>query len=75
MRATRRGKHSFTSLDVNVKVGAAVKEITNASVDLSFPDKIVAVEIVGDIALIYILKGADEYKKMKPEKTSNRVFT
>lgn len=68
VRTTRRGKHSFTSLDVNVKVGAAIKEITNASVNLSFPDKIVAIEIVGDIALISILKGAEEYKKMRPGK-------
>ena len=49
VRTTRRGKHDFTSLDVNVKAGAAVKEVTNASVNLSFPDKIVDVEIIGDI--------------------------
>ena len=68
VRTTRRGKHDFTSLDVNVKAGAAVKEVTNASVNLSFPDKIVAVEIIGNIALISILKGAKEYKKLRPGK-------
>ena len=68
IRTTRRGKHSFTSLDVNIKAGAAVKEITNASVNLSFPDKIVAIEIIGDTALISILKGTGEYKKLRPGK-------
>ena len=68
VRTTRRGKHDFTSLDVNVKAGAAVKEVTNASVNLSFPDKIVDVEIIGDIALISILKGTEEYKKLRPGK-------
>jgi len=68
IRTTRRGKHDFTSLDINVKAGAAVKEVTNASVNLSFPDKIVAVEIIGDIALISILKGTEEYKKLRPGK-------
>ena len=68
VRTTRRGKHDFTSLDINVKAGAVVKEVTNASVNLSFPDKIVAVEIIGNIALISILKGVEEYKKLRPGK-------
>lgn len=33
IRTTRRGTHPFTSIDVNVRVGAAVKEATGAEVD------------------------------------------
>ena len=68
VRTVRRGKHSFTSIDVNVKAGAKVKEVTGASVNLSFPDKIVAIEIIGEYALISVLPGSEEYKKLRPGK-------
>lgn len=68
VRTVRRGKHEFTSIDVNVQTGAAIKEVTKASVNLSFPDKIVSIEIVNDIALISVFPGSKEYKKMRPGK-------
>jgi len=68
VRTTRRGSHKFTSIDVNVIVGAAVKEETNACVNLSYPDKILLVEIIQDIALLSIVPGSFEWKKMRPGK-------
>jgi len=68
VRTNRRGKHEFTSIDVNVAVGDAVRRATGASVNLSFPDKIVQVEIIGKLAAISILPGSVELKKMKPGK-------
>lgn len=67
VRTTRRGVHPFTSLDVNVRAGAAVKEATGADVNLTFPDKVVYVEIIGDRAFIAV-EGPEEYKKAKPGK-------
>jgi len=68
VRTVRRGKHDFTSIDVNVKVGAAIKEKTGASVNLDFPDKIITIEIISDYAILSLLPGSEEYKKMKPGK-------
>ncbi len=68
VRTTRRGSHGFTSIDVNVVVGDAVRRATGACVNLSFPDKVVAVEIVGKEAFISIYPGRLEWKKMKPGK-------
>ncbi len=76
VRTVRRGKHGFTSIDVNVIVGDAVKKATGACVNLSFPDKIVAVEIIGGKALISILPGSIEWKKMRPGKNPvTRLFS
>ena len=63
VRTTRRGRHKFTSLDVNVKVGDCIRKYTGASVNLKFPDKIVLVEIIQDKAYISILPGGFEYHK------------
>ena len=68
IRTTRRGKHDFTSVDVNVVVGAAVKETTGASVNLDRPDKVVAIEIIGDKAYIAVYPGSEEYRKITPHK-------
>jgi len=68
VRTVRRGSHNYTSIDVNVIVGDYVRKATNASVNLSYPDKVVAVEIFQDEATISIYPGAEEYKKMKPGK-------
>ncbi|RLG76238.1 MAG: RNA-binding protein, partial [Thermoprotei archaeon] len=65
VRTTRRGRHSFTSIDVNVAVGAAIREVTGARVDLTEPDKIVYVEIVQDKAFISIVRGSEVPKKMR----------
>jgi len=68
VRTTRRGRHPFTSLDVNIIVGDAVRKATNASVNLKYPDKVVLVEIIGDEALISIIPGSAEWHKMFPGK-------
>jgi len=68
VRTTRRGRHPFTSLDVNVAVGDAVVKATGADVDLSYPGKIVWVEIVGDTAYLSVTEGSEEWRKRSPEK-------
>jgi tRNA acetyltransferase TAN1 len=68
VRTVRRGRHSFTSIDVNVVVGDAVRRATGACVNLSFPDKVVGVEIIGGKAYITIYPGSAEWKKMRPGK-------
>ncbi len=68
VRTVRRGRHSFTSIDVNVIVGDAVRRATGASVNLRFPDWVVAVEIVHDEAYIAFYPGSREWKKMRPGK-------
>lgn len=70
VRTVRRGTHNFTSIDVNVSVGAIIKKVTNADVNLDLPDKIVAVEIINDKAMISILPGSEEHRKMRPGKKS-----
>ena len=75
VKTTRRGRHSFTSIDVNVAVGAAVQEATGARVDLSNPDRVVLVEILQDVALISVVDGRELAKKMRPYKyPMYRVF-
>ncbi len=74
VRTTRRGKHSFTSIDVNVIVGECIRKYTGASVNLRYPDKIVLVEIIQDHAYIAILPGSFEYHKYSPEKKELRSF-
>ncbi len=68
VRTTRRGRHGFTSIDVNVAVGDAVRKATGACVNLSYPDKIVLVEIIGSVALLSVVPGSFEWKKMRPGK-------
>lgn len=75
VRTTRRGRHSFTSIDVNIVVGEAVRRATGACVNLNFPDVVVSVEIIGDIALISFYPGSLEWKKMRPGKNPvTRLF-
>lgn len=52
VRCVRRGKHNFTSVDVEVKAGERVKEATGASVDLTRPKRVVWVEIFHNEAYI-----------------------
>ncbi len=68
VKTTRRGKHNYTSIDVNVAVGAAIKELTGARVDLENPDKVVVIQIVHDYAYLSIVPGSEFHKKMKPHK-------
>ncbi|MFN3804873.1 MAG: SPOUT family RNA methylase [Pyrobaculum sp.] len=67
VRTTRRGAHSFTSIDVNIRAGAVVKEATGAEVDLEEPDKPIYVEIFQDIAAICI-PATREYRKLTRNK-------
>jgi len=68
VRTVRRGKHEFTSIDVNVVAGAAVKKATRALVDLKYPSKIIRIEILKNLALIAIEDGEKELKKIRPGK-------
>lgn len=74
VRTVRRGRHSFTSVDVNRIVGSAILERIDVSVNLDHPDKIVWVEIIDDQAAVGVLDGADVWKKMKPGKREIRTF-
>lgn len=64
VRTTRRGKHNFTSTDVNIVVGAKIKDELGNKVNLNNPDKIIWVEIFGDRAFISVTK---ELIKKKPK--------
>jgi len=68
VRTVRRGKHDFTSLDVNSAVGAAVQAETGARVDLENPDVVIRVEIIFDKAGISVVEGELEWRKMGPGK-------
>ncbi len=68
VRTTRRGRHPFTSIDVNVRAGACIQEATGNPVNLDYPDKIVWVEIVGSEAFISVTDGGVERKKTYPGK-------
>ena len=73
VRTTRRGKkHSFTSVDVSIKLGARIKELSGAEVSLDFPEKAIYVEIIGDTAYIGVLDGEEERKKYTPDKIDSR---
>uniref|UniRef100_A0A7J3ZJL3 RNA-binding protein n=1 Tax=Fervidicoccus fontis TaxID=683846 RepID=A0A7J3ZJL3_9CREN len=63
VRTVRRGTHSFTSIDVNVRVGAEVQKRTNATVDLEDPDKVVFINILANTAYISLLPGSAFFKK------------
>ncbi len=71
VKTKRRGKHGFTSMDVNRELGARIRELTNADVNLSWPDRVVQVEIIGDRAYISVLPG-EEFRKFTPDKIDAR---
>ncbi|ACS32967.1 SPOUT family RNA methylase [Thermococcus gammatolerans] len=71
VKTKRRGKHDFSSIDVNRVLGAKIKELTNADVNLSWPDKVVQVEIIGDRAYISVIPG-EEFRKYTPDKIDAR---
>ena len=74
VNTVRRGKHDFASLDVNIKVGAVLKDLSGCSVNLDFPDKIVFVEIIGPHAYLGIVDGEEFPKKMSPLKFQVREY-
>lgn len=68
VRTVRRGRHSFTSLDVSVAVGAAVQREYSAPVNLDSPDTVLRVEIIGEKAYVAVYEGSREWVKMRPGK-------
>ncbi|PDM25828.1 RNA-binding protein [Candidatus Bathyarchaeota archaeon B24-2] len=74
VRTVRRGKHPYTSIDVNCRVGSAIVEALESPVDLESPDKIVWIEIVGESAAVGVIDGKDVWRKMGPEKVDLRRF-
>ncbi len=75
VRTKRRGRmHNFTSMDVSVSLGAKIKELTDADVDLLRPEKAIYVEIINRNAYISIISGEEERKKYTPEKVDARKF-
>ena len=74
VRTVRRGIHPYKSIDVNYKAGSAIVEATGAPVNLDQPDKIVWVEIIGDIASVGVLDGSDIWRKLTPSKHEVRGF-
>ncbi|MEM1673412.1 MAG: SPOUT family RNA methylase [Candidatus Bathyarchaeia archaeon] len=74
VNTVRRGRHDFTSIDVNVRVGAAIKDSLDIPVNLDFPDKIIFVEIIGSHAYLGIVDGSEFPKKMRPGKFQVREY-
>ncbi len=61
VHATRVGKHTFSSRDVNMAVGSAIlKAIPGIRVDLSNPDRRISIEIRGTDAYVFtdVISGA-----------------
>ncbi len=63
VKVTRRGEHSFSSLDVARVVGAAVKEVSGKKVELNTPQLWVVVEIIGKECFFSIVPGEKFRKK------------
>ncbi len=72
VRTERRGKHDFSSVDVNIRLGEEIRKFTGCDVDLNFPEKAVYVEIIGNRAFIGVIDGKQERKKYTPEKVDSR---
>ncbi len=73
VRTTRRGKnHNFTSIDCDRAVGARIKEITNADVDIEKPERVFMVEIINEDCYIGVLEGDEVKRKYAPGKSDVR---
>lgn len=57
VRTVRRGRHSFTSIDVNVAVGSAIVSGLGLDVDLERPDLVVFVNIIDECAYVSLVRG------------------
>ena len=76
VRTVRRGRHDFSSLDVNVRVGSAVQAKTGARVDLENPSVVIHVEIIFERVGISVVRGEREWRKMAPgKKPSFKLFS
>lgn len=68
VRCIRRGRHEFTSLEVNSVLGAKVVEEVGSRVDLSRPDRVLVVEVLGEDVAIGVVHGSEfPTKKGKKE--------
>jgi len=56
IRATRTGKHKFTSQEVAIKIGTDIRKATKASVNLTKPDFKLFMEIRNDKAFLFTQK-------------------
>ena len=74
VNTVRRGTHKYSSLDVNVRVGAAIKDLSGCPVNLDFPDKVIFVEIIGPHAYTGVVDGSEFQKKMRPPKFEVREY-
>ena len=73
IRATRRGRQEYSSMDVKVALGDSICKALGCDVDLDVPDKTVYVEIMGERTYISILPGTVERKKDKAGMTGREV--
>ena len=74
VNTVRRGRHGYSSIDVNIRVGAVLKDASGCPVNLDFPDKIVFVEILGPHAYIGVVDGSEFPKKIRPGKFQVREY-
>ncbi len=70
VETVRRGKHDFTSVDVNVRCVRALKELTGCDINYKFPEKLIRVEIINRDAYLCIVDGKEIKRKYTPEKLS-----
>ncbi len=74
VRCVRRGKHDFTSLEANSLVGAKIVEELGCKVDLTRPDKVVAIGVLGEYAAIGVADGS-EFPTKKGKKETYPSFS
>ncbi len=74
IRTVRRGKHDFSSIDINVHVGREVQLATGARVDLENPDYTILINILGPVAFISIVENMPTRPKRWKEKTPFHRF-
>jgi len=75
-RTVRRGKHDFTSLDVNAAVGALIVSELGLKVDLENPDYVVFTNIIGECAYISVVEGEKlRGKGLKSKPSMHAVFS
>jgi len=75
----RRGRHEFSSRDVEITVGRRLEESTGAEVDLETPEKTVVVQIFQDRAYVGVTHTVNllvkEIKKFRKYPKGERPFT
>jgi tRNA(Ser,Leu) C12 N-acetylase TAN1 len=75
----RRGRHDFTSRDVEVQVGSRLEEETGATVDFKSPRKTIVVQIFQDTAYVGVTNTGNlltkEIKRFRKYAKGTRPFT